>query len=536
VITELRVRDLGVIEDVDLVLDRGLTVITGETGAGKTLVVEALQLLLGARADPTVVRAGASECRVEGRFERADDEIILARVVPAEGRSRAYIDDRMTPVQALDDAGRDLVDLHGQHDHQSLLRPALQRGALDQFAGVELAEVVALRTEVRALDERIAALGGDAHTRERRLDLLRYELDEITGLGISDPDELDALEVEERRLAGATALRQAAGAAHDLLVGDRERCASDVLGEAIDALAHSDLLGAHLERLRGLVAEVDDLAADLRREAEASEEDPERLGAVQERRAALTRVARKHGGSLADVLRVRDATAAEIAELVDADGARLGLEAERGEALGVLAAAEAAVGDARRAAAGPLGRAVAAHFGDLALEHATLTVEVPSSGIGDEVEFFFRANRGEAALPLAKVASGGELARVMLALRLVLSAAPPTLVFDEVDAGIGGEVGLAVGRALAKLAEERQVLVVTHLAQVAAFADHHVVVEKRAVGSRTRSSVRRLTGDERVVELSRMLSGQPESQAAREHATELLGLASRSLPAARIRT
>jgi DNA repair protein RecN (Recombination protein N) len=218
-------------------------------------------------------------------------------------------------------------------------------------------------------------------------------------------------------------------------------------------------------------------------------------------------------------------TSQEIADLDVADETRRALEIERDRALDAIKQAEQVVGDRRRAAAVPLAKAVAAHFGDLALGGATLDVVVPDGGIGDEIELSFRANPGEAALPLARVASGGELARVMLALRLVLSSAPPTLVFDEVDAGIGGEVGLAVGRALAKLAEARQVLVVTHLAQVAAFADHHVVVEKAVIGGRTRSTVRHLDGTDRVVELSRMLSGQPDSPAAREHATELLLLA-----------
>jgi DNA repair protein RecN (Recombination protein N) len=278
------------------------------------------------------------------------------------------------------------------------------------------------------------------------------------------------------------------------------------------------------------------VAADLRNEAERAEEDPERLSLVQERRRSLSRLARKHGGSLTEVLAVLTETEREIAALEDADEIRLALELERTGALGRAAAAEKVVGDARRDAAGALAAAVETHFGDLALEHATLSVEVPAEGIGDDVEFVFRANPGEAALPLAKVASGGELARVMLALRLVLSSAPPTLVFDEVDAGIGGEVGLAVGRALANLARDRQVLVVTHLAQVAAFADHHVVVEKHLLGERTRSEVRQLTREERVVELSRMLSGQPDSAAAREHATELLSLAGGAEIAFRIRT
>ncbi|HWD24655.1 MAG TPA: DNA repair protein RecN [Acidimicrobiales bacterium] len=522
-ITELRVRELGVIEDVNLVLGGGLTVITGETGAGKTLVVEALQLLLGARADPTVVRAGATECRVEGRFESGNGEVVLARVIPSDGRSRAYIDDRMTPVSALDEVGRDLVDLHGQRDHQSLLRPTVQRAALDQFAGVDLSPLLGLRAELQILDARIEALGGDDATRARRLDLLRYESEEIESHCVADPDEIDSLALEEERLGSAVALREAATSAHDLLAG--EGAASDLLGRAIESLGHIDLLSTHAARLRGLIAEVDDLAAELRTEAERAEEDPERLAFVQDRRSALNRLVRKHGGSLRDVLRVYEEANREIADLSAADETREAVEVERDAVLVALRAAESLVGDQRRRAARPLSASVAAHFHDLALRHASLSVVVPAEGIGDEIEFSFRANPGEGSLPLARVASGGELARVMLALRLVLSSAPPTLVFDEVDAGIGGGVGLAVGSALAKLAFDRQVLVVTHLAQVAAFADHHLVVEKETIGGRTRSSVRRLEPSERVIELSRMLSGQPDSSSAREHASELLALA-----------
>jgi DNA repair protein RecN (Recombination protein N) len=534
---ELRVRDLGVIEDVDLLLGPGLTVISGETGAGKTLVVEALGLLLGARADPSVVRAGAAECRVEGRLDGiGGEETILCRVVPVDGRSRAYIDDKMTPASTLEGLGRALIEIFGQHDHQTLLRSASQRSALDEFAGVDLGEVIRHRETLRRIASEIDGLGGSDDERERRLDILRFERDEIAGLGVSDPDEIAHLEAEEARLSGARALREAAIDAHDLLGGEGEGVARDAIGRAIEVLAHESLLAEHATRLRGIAAELDDLVGELRAEAEAAEEDPARLLAVSDRRIALTRLARKHGGTLGAVLAVAEEIAGEIATLERAEERREELAVERTRTLASLAEAERAVGDLRRRAAGDLARAVGEHFGALALEHAELAVEVPPEGLGDDVEFTFRANLGEAAHPLARVASGGELARVMLALRLVLSTSPPTLVFDEVDAGIGGEVGIAVGRALAELGRERQVLVVTHLAQVAAFADAHVVVEKRLEGGRTRSVVRPLDPRERTVELARMLSGQPESPTAQEHATELLALADAEKASPEIRT
>ncbi|HVB04750.1 MAG TPA: DNA repair protein RecN [Acidimicrobiales bacterium] len=530
-LSELRVRELGVIADLDVRLGRGLTVITGETGAGKTLVIEALELLVGGRAEGAMVRQGAEEAIVEGRFvtgEAPDDEIVVMRSVPREGRSRATLNGQMATLAALADLGAGLVDLHGQHAHQSLLRPAVQRQALDAFAGVDLTEVQELRRALSALDRRIADLGGDDRARARELDLLRFELGEIEQAAIAGESEEDELAGEEERLAGATQLREAAEQAHEAVEGDGGGSVLDTLGAALAALDRHQPLAGSRARLAAAAAELADVASELRRAAEDFEEDPERLAFVRGRRELLRRLIRKHGEGLADVLGAAREAGARIAELERADEERESALLERALVAERLAEAEVRVGDRRRAAALPLATEVEGHLASLALAGARLVVQVPAEGIGDEVELLLSANRGEAELPLAKIASGGELARVMLALRLVLSSAPPTLVFDEVDAGIGGEAALAVGAALHALAAGRQVFVVTHLAQVAAYANLHLVLEKAEEGARTVSRLRPVEGEERVVELSRMLSGHPDSAAARLHAAELLEMTGRA--------
>ncbi len=530
---ELRVRELGVIDELHLALGPGLTVVTGETGAGKTLVVEALALLLGGRADPLAVRRGATEAVVEGRFvvpgdEAEETELVLARVVPAEGRARATMNGSMTTTAALSATGDALVDLYGQHTQQSLLRPSAQRAALDRFANADPAPVKALRQELRAAESRLADAGGDAAARRRELELIGFQLDEIASAHVSSADEDERLGEEEAVLAHAATLREAAETGGELLAGgDRTPGALDGLGRAIEVLERHGPLAALAARLRGLAAECADVASDLRRLGEGFEEDPARLEEVRSRRNLLHQLCRKYGPDLAGVLAFADAAARRAEELGAATLDAEALEADRSRIAGALAEAEQALGDVRRAAAPALAAAVESHLGELALERARVVVELSSTGSAEDVELLLAANPGEEAVPLAKAASGGELSRVMLALRLVLSEGPPTMVFDEVDAGLGGATGLAVGRALAELATAHQVLVVTHLAQVAAFADHHVRVTKAEADGRTVTRVEPVDGEARVAELSRMLSGHPNSDAARRHALELLESARR---------
>jgi DNA repair protein RecN (Recombination protein N) len=570
VLSELRVSELGVIDDLSLVLGPGMTALTGETGAGKTLVVEAVELLIGGRADPMLVRPGAREAVVEGRFvprapenpemaekkEEAEDlaegggETVLSRVVPADGRSRAYIDGRMATVAALAERGLGLVDLHGQHAHQSLLTAGAQRDALDAFAGTDRGPRDAARARARQLVEALAATGGDGEARQRERELLAYQISELDGAGVQGATEDEDLALEEDRLGQATAHRSAAQSAHEALAGEDQ--VLDRLGMLIAELGGRPPLAALYERLRGLSLELADAAAEARDAADTLQEDPERLAQVVARRSVLKELRRKYagpGGDLEAVLRYHAEATRRLAQLEGAEARAEQLALELEVAQGELRQAAGQLGAARRRAAGPFARAVEHELRQLAMPRARFEVRVgpgeedgasteePEAPGGDDlrrlagedVTFLLAANPGEPLLPLAKVASGGELARAMLALRLVLLGSgkddgngPETLVFDEVDAGIGGEAALAVGRALAELGRRYQVLVVTHLAQVAAYAGAQVAVTKGEHQGRTISRASTVRGSDRVVELSRMLSGQPDSATARRHAAELL--------------
>jgi DNA repair protein RecN (Recombination protein N) len=524
VLVELRVRDLGVIESVALDLGPGMTALTGETGAGKTLLVEALELLVGGRADPSLVRPGATEALVEGRFAVDDDEVILARAVPAQGRSRAWIDGRMAPVSALAEAGTRLLELHGQHSQQSLLDVSAQRRALDAFGSIDLGPLTEARTRRRTLHTELEALGGDDRARARQADLLRYQLAEIDAAALSDPGEDDALADEEDRLAEASAHRGAAAAGLDALDSgdDGGQSVIDLLGTARAALDGRAPLSALGGRLASLQADSADVASELRRVVETWDDDPERLEEVRARRQLLHDLSRKYGEGPSGVLAFAAEARAHLGELDAAEDRAAELREQLEAADAAVCSAEVEVGAARRRAAPALAAAVEGRLRGLAMAHARVEVHVAEPDPGDEVTFLLGANPGEAVLPLAKVASGGELARAMLALRLVLTEAPPTMVFDEVDAGVGGEAAEAVGRALAEVAQRHQVLVVTHLAQVAARARRQLGVRKEVAEGRTVAEARVLEGEDRVVEVARMLSGRPGSVTARRHAEELL--------------
>jgi DNA repair protein RecN (Recombination protein N) len=534
VLTELRVADLGIVADLTLLLGPGLTAITGETGAGKTLLVEALDLLVGGRADSGLVRDGATEARVDGRFVdvATGEEVVLARAVPVDGRSRAYVDGRLATVGELAERGAALVDLHGQRSHQSLLSPSVQRTALDRFAGPPASEALpayrAARADERRLEAELAALGGDDRARARELDLLRFQIDEIEAAGLSDPGEDIALEAEEAILADAAAHREALAAAQGAVAG----AGLDAVGAAVSALAGRAPFEALAGRLRSAQVELADLGRELRLAQEQVTSDPERLDAVRARRHLVRELGRKYGETLDEVIAYGQDARRRLAELEGYEERARALEQERRAAREAAASASGRLSRARRAAAGPLAAAIEPHLRDLAMAQGRFEVVVdpnePGDDGADDVTFLLGANPGEPARPLARVASGGELSRAMLALRVVLSAAPPTLVFDEVDAGIGGEAGTAVGRLMADLAPRHQVLCVTHLAQVAAFADAQVVVEKREEGGRTVAITTPVTGEERVTELSRMLAGVGESQHARDHAAELMDTAGRA--------
>ena len=532
---ELHIESMGVIERLDLVLTAGLTAFTGETGAGKTMLVEAINLLVGGRADPAVVRPGGGEARVEGRFVVDDDEYIVARVIPTDGRSRAYVNGRLATAANLAELGARTVDLHGQHAHQSLLTTAAQRDALDRFCSTDLQPLRAARARLVEIDAALAALGGDQRSRAREIDLLRFQLGELSDAAISDADEDERLSAEEDTLADAAAHREAGQLAVDALTGSVEgvdgasadRPVADALGVALRAIAGRAPFDDYAMRLEALAAETTELGRDLRAFTEALDEDPERLAEIRLRRQLLHDMRRKYGESLADVIAFHEEARQRLTELESYDQRVAALEQDREAAVKAERAAAVAVAEVRRAGASKLGAAVRDVVRSLAMPHAEVDVVVGDEAPGDDVAFLIAANPGLPMLPLSRVASGGELARTMLALRLVLTEAPETLVFDEVDAGIGGAAATAVAEALARLGRRHQVMVVTHLAQVAALADSQIVVTKtisddRSGETTTVARARAVEGDERIDEIARMLSGEQAGASARRHAADLL--------------
>lgn len=549
-LTELRVSNLGVIPDVNVVLGGGMTALTGETGAGKTLLVDAISLLLGGPADASLVRPGAPEALVEGRFAGPNGEdIVLSRVVPAAGRSRAYINGRMSSASQLAEAGEQLVDMHGQHGHQALLTPAAQRAMLDRFGGINTEDVNTARRALKDLEAGRDALGGDARARAREIDLLRFQIEELEAAGLGSPDEDERLKDEEETLSAATALRESAEQVHAALTADEGIC--DRVSSLIPLVHSGKALAPLHDRLAATAVELADIAQDARLAADSLEDDPERLAWIGTRRQVLSDLRRKYGDSLEEVIAFRDRSCERLAELEDHDHRASRLDEEIRTAAADVAEKERHLWERRKAVAPLFSKEVEKRLRELAMPRARFVVEIGEKPPGDSVTWMLGANPGEPVLPLTKVASGGELARTMLAARLTVGTAPfspaggiaagqsngsagrraasgrdgagaATLVFDEVDAGVGGEAAVAVGRALAALAGEHQVLVVTHLPQVAAFADEHWVVQKRTEGDRTVASVGTVTGEDRVVEVSRMLSGSPASETARRHAEELL--------------
>lgn len=518
-LTELHIENMGVIETLDLVIGRGLIALTGETGAGKTMLVEAINLLVGGRADSTVIRPGATEARIEGRFVDGDSETVLCRVIPTDGRSRAYVNGRLATVANLAEYGTGLVDLHGQHAHQSLLGASAQRQALDHYSGVDLAPLRESRARLTEIHANLAAIGGDERARAREVDLLRFQVQEISTAVLGDPDEDGLLSREEDLLSDSVSHRQALWQAVASLTDDGG--ASDSLGTAVSALGHREALLELETRLRGLQGELDDVSAKLRDTAEAIEDNPQRLDEIRQRRQLLVDLRRKYGETIHDVIVYGDLAASRLAELEGYDARAKELDAERLAALDELQRAEEVVGNARRKAAPRLAKEVQTHLRRLAMAHAVLDVEVGHNP-GDEVKFMLAANPGSELQPLTKVASGGELARTMLALRVVLTEAPDTLVFDEVDAGVGGEAAVAVARALGELGERHQVLVVTHLAQVAATATQQIKVTKTVRDNKTYAQATPLGLEERVAEIARMLSGGVAESSALQHARDLL--------------
>lgn len=528
-LVELSIENLGIIESSRITFNPGFTVFTGETGAGKTMLVEAINLVCGQRAEISMIRDGALEAQVEARFLRRsstgeDEEIILSRVIHREGRSRAYINGRMATVSALAEMGEELVDVHGQHGHQRLMAASAQRESLDAYAEIDLTQLRGARDEVVKIDALLAALGGDEKSRAREIDLLSFQCDEIESATIASDNEDVELAAEEDLLSDVLRHRETLWRALSGL--SQEGGVSEKLGRIEKDLSSLSSMAEFAERLRTVLAEVEDVAHSIRSHAEGLEEDPERLSFIQARRQLLRDLQRKYGDSLSDVISFGDEARQRLNELTGYAERVSELEKQRKSALAELHAAQKIVGDKRRAAAPKLAKAIEARLRDLAMPHAAVDVAVGDASTdlaGESVVIMLAANPGSAPAPLAKVASGGELARVMLALRLVLTSEPGTMVFDEVDAGIGGAAAIAVASALRELGQNHQVLAVTHLAQVAASAHHQVVVSKNVVKGKTFGHAELVEADNRVAEIARMLSGGVADTSALAHATDLLG-------------
>ena len=545
-LVELLVENLAVIERVRLPLTRGFTVLTGETGAGKSLVVDALSLVLGARAATDQVRSGTDSARVEAIFDEVgcepDDPLadllaagdglaIVRREVSADGRSLARVNDRSVTVGSLAALGSRLAEIHGQHDQQRLLAPERQLALLDRVA--DLAEGAAAVAEAyrawRAASAEASEMIIDAHELARRVELLRHQVDEIRA---ADPQPDEDAELEQRLRAATHAeliARSAAEAARSLHDDDGGLDALRATRSSLSAAAqHDDRFDELVERARGLEADATELARDSAALGEAVDLDPAARAAIEERLTLIYDLKRKYGATILEIIEFGEATAAELARLEDQDGLRARLGAEEARRRAVLEELAASLSVERRRAASGLAERVNAELPPLGLPVDAFGIGVESGEIGpsgaDRVEFTFAPNPGEPARPLSRIASGGEASRLSLALKVVLAAADetPVLVFDEIDAGVGGRNATALGERLRALSAFHQVICVTHLPQIAAYADAHVHVGKREIDGRTVADARVLSPEERTLELAAMLAGSDAGSEAHAAAEALL--------------
>jgi DNA repair protein RecN (Recombination protein N) len=568
-INELRIRGLGVIEDAVVPFAPGLTVLTGETGAGKTMILTGLGLLMGQKADPGVVRSGSDRADVDGEFvladttnplsglleevgartdtEGSDSVLALGRSVVAEGRSRAFAGGRTVPSSVLAEITDRLIALHGQSDQLLLREPRRQRDLLDRFAGREhgqvLADYRAAFVQWRDVARERTDLLASRQEREREAQLLRLGIAEIAALQ-PEADEDERLKAQASVLAHATDLVMEALAAHDLLAGgetDAALTALELLGQARRSVERAAALDARLAellpRLDAAMGQAADIAGELSSYARDIEADPVLQARVEERRQAISGLKRKYGPELSDVLDWWAAAEQSVEEVDGADGRVETLSAAQESLFAAVIDLGGRLSEGRRTAAARLSGLVSEELHSLAMAEAEVRIDVVTTRDplhltadgADDVAMLLAPHAGSDVRPLGKGASGGELSRIMLAIEVVLAGVDtvPTFVFDEVDAGIGGKVAVEVGRRLARLARTAQVIVVTHLPQVAAFADSHLVVTKGSDGEITSASVQPVDGAERVQELVRMLSGLEGSASGAEHAAELLELASR---------
>ncbi|BCW97319.1 MAG: DNA repair protein RecN [Armatimonadota bacterium] len=561
-LTELHVENFALIDRLDVRFGEGLTVLTGETGAGKSIIVDALNAVLGERTDPDCVRSGCDRALVQAAFDLSgslevrsqleeaglggEEILIVSREVTAQGRSQCRVNGRLTTLGLLRELTALLADVHGQHEHQLLLSPAWQLELLDAFAGDAAIELRSRYSSEWGAFQKAAteleSLVSDERERSRLADLYRFQVGEIEAAGLQ-PGEEEELRQEAVRLANLEKLFVAAAQCAELLSGDESDYpgAVSAAGQAMKALESVASYDSGIAQLQSLlesaVVSLEEALSGIRRWRDGLDVSPERIDQVQSRLALIASLKRKYGDTVEDVLAYRDRVAAELDGLERSDERRRDLEAERDRARREVEDLGRQLSAVRRAAAETLGRRVQGELQELGMQGSRFHVAVEQVQYGprgqDRVEFLISANPGEPLKPLARVASGGEASRTMLALKVAAIECDPvkTLVFDEIDAGIGGRTANTVGEKLRAISRGRQVLCVTHLPQIARFADHHLKVEKGGETSgseRTVISVRALEGEERVGELARMLGGSEESEAAVRHARELLGIEPRT--------
>jgi DNA repair protein RecN (Recombination protein N) len=538
VIRYLTIRNLAVIESIAVDFEQSFNVLTGETGAGKSILVEAVGLLLGGRASQELVRTGADMATVEAIFDDHGEEVIVRREITSQGRSRAFVGGALATAAALKDLSRRLVELHGQHEHQQLLDPEQHISILDGWAKLDAsqADVARAYQRVHSLRQQLDRLRMDSRERAARLDLVEFQLAELSKAALQ-PDEDEELIAQRQVLRSATTIqRLCAESYHDLY--EAEDSVLTGLGRVwkrIGELAAIDpTFAPYLEQRDGLKAQLGDLALTLRDYAASIDASPGRLEQVEDRLATIERLKRKHGPSLDDAIAKRDALAAELAAL-KGESSSTEVEQALADANRVFLEKAKALSAARRTAATAFGRAIERELADLAMERTRFEVQLHTAeeeghwserGI-DAGEFYLSPNVGEEVRPLARIVSGGELSRVMLALKTLAAADQPgkTLIFDEVDAGIGGRVATVVGEKLRGLGERFQVLCITHLPQIAAAGTTHFAIEKHVRANRTVTSVRRLQESERVEEVARMISGVNAGEEARATAEDLIAKA-----------
>lgn len=548
-LTTLRIKNLALVSDLTMEFQAGYNVITGETGAGKSIIIGALNLVLGERADRTLIRGGEESCSVEAVFDikklRAPlktfldenglepcggHQLVLKRTFTSAGTNRQFINGSPTTLNILGTVGEWLVDMHGPHDHQSLLHPAKQLLILDAFGKLEaernaFAELVRRRTELEA---KKSALIVDEKTYAQQLDLLRFQVQEISAARLQ-PDEEAQVQQEHSRASNAAKLLQLSQAALDSLSENESSLLTQagIIGRTLQELQRIDAGAGSLTELHGqAVSALRELQNELSRYADKVEIDPVRLQELEERLNLLHTLKRKYGASLVEVIAFGDEAKAKLLSLESRDAELTHINAALAKLETEILTAGKRLSTARKKVISPLAKAVSKQLDDLGFKQSKFDVAISSTEIStsglDTIEFQFSPNVGEPTKPLRAIASSGEMARVMLALKTVLAAEDeiPVLIFDEVDANVGGETANAVGEKMKQIAAQRQVLCITHLPQVAAPADAHYVVSKQVKGGRTLSEITCLDKNSRVTELSRMLGGQ--SDAARKHAEALL--------------